>query len=397
MNKEQFELQIAKIADKQELLKIALSKRPHFPQIGDIFVFNHPETIGVEWAVLAEKNPKSVLIVAADNTPLLGSADIEVSNGRFNLRCGHSVKIRKKYLTKAGSRFDFLDEWDLQHALNKIKQIKAGTLRSSVLQQETDNDVDYQDWMAQVQRGKMAMATIKYQNWLEIFYEKLKNLGSRLLPQDFQMMPITLAFVAVLVLVVSLTVLLVPTLSEENQLDKNYKQVLASKNVEIVEELQEFKFQWEGRAANVSAFSAATPDLESAKAFGAGLFTGRATLLNKGTVEMPELLLPPMNQDSWLNTKWANDFELGRWTFLLWTVSLEDEKPKAFWDEQRQILAQFKAAYRHKNNKKAEKVLYQLEKRIEPLLKKLPVNADDSDIYEDLASNLETMMNFLAP
>jgi hypothetical protein len=144
----------------------------------------------------------------------------------------------------------------------------------------------------------------------------------------------------------------------------------------------------------VSAFSPNGSPSQAAKAFGAGLLTARESLL--GQLTLPSSLLPPPDFESWSKTEWADHFDLGRWTFLLWTASeFPDEMPQTFWEKQKQILAHFKAEFEQQKTDEAKEVIFQLENlKIEQLLNKLP---DDPESYDDLAANLKDLMSFLAP
>jgi heme exporter protein D len=183
-------------------------------------------------------------------------------------------------------------------------------------------------------------------------------------------------------------------LRPENPIDTTSKTIYAQKTVEMEEELRGSKFRWEKPPASVSGFSPNGSPSEAAKAFGAGLLTARESLL--GQLTLPSSLLPPPDFESWSKTEWANHFDLGRWTFLLWTASeFPDEMPQTFWDKQKQILAHFKAEFEQQKTDEAKDVMFQLENlKIEQLLNKLP---DELETYDDLAANLKDLMSFLAP
>ncbi|MEK8019059.1 MAG: hypothetical protein VSS75_019490 [Candidatus Parabeggiatoa sp.] len=185
----------------------------------------------------------------------------------------------------------------------------------------------------------------------------------------------------------------------ENQIDTSYQTLYANKTDDMVDDLRDLSVRWEGEGGNVFAFGPTARPSQAAKAFGAGLLTGREALIGKSEVALPTLLLPPATDESWLKTPWADDFELGRWTVLLWTASqFHRDLPPTFWDEQRWIFSQLKAAFvaRAKTDNEAEKVLSQLKNQIEPHLEKLPVE-DNPKVYKNLGFNLKKMMYFLAP
>jgi hypothetical protein len=149
----------SEVAQKQTLLEKELSKRPNYPQSGDIFVFDYPETMGLQWVVLHphEKESQWLLIVPADAVPMLGSMDIELSKkalcSPLALRCKQGLWIHAKDFD-INLRVGFLDKWDWQRALDKEKQISTGKLRSTISQQQVDDDLEYEEWMEQVIQGR---------------------------------------------------------------------------------------------------------------------------------------------------------------------------------------------------------------------------------------------------
>jgi hypothetical protein len=234
-------------------------------------------------------------------------------------------------------------------------------------------------------RESPKVSTLERFSWLRRFYQSLTAAFSA---KPWEM---GLATVGVLILVVSLILLLPknPIDSPKNPIDSAYQTIYA--NNTMAAELREFQFIWETEnESNSLAFSPnqKQPSL-AAKAFGAGLLTGRETLLGKRDVVLPAPFLPPAPFERWLKTDWKNYFELGRWTFLLWTVSqMQPPLPPTFWDEQRQILAQLRAAFEQQTE-----VLFQLDKQIRPFLDKLPA---ESGIYDEFGFKLENLMDFLS-
>jgi len=199
------------------------------------------------------------------------------------------------------------------------------------------------------------------------------------------------------VLAVSLTLVFWPS---ENKIDTTFQTIYANKTAEMAEELRDVQFSWEAvDDANVFAFSqGGEASAEAAKAFGAGLWTARESLLETRDITLPTPLLPPTPEDSWLKTEWAPYFDLGRWTLLLWTASeFPDERAKSFWDQQRAIFDDFNATFeaRLATDNEAKKVRHQLNSRVKPHLEKLPA-PDKPESYDELAVNLEKMMDFLS-
>ncbi|RKZ52545.1 MAG: hypothetical protein DRR16_17820 [Candidatus Parabeggiatoa sp. nov. 3] len=202
------------------------------------------------------------------------------------------------------------------------------------------------------------------------------------------------AFATVFVLAVSLS--LVFNIYQENQIDSSYQLIYANKTEEITEQLRELSFRWEGEQANVQAFGPTAQSSEAAKAYGAGLLSGREAILGNTEMALPTRLLPSTSETDWLKTQWADYFELGRWSVSLWTASrFHREIPATFWAAQPDICAHFKSAFKARTDVEAKKVLFQLDTRVRQCLGKLPNN--DKEIYKNLRINLEKMMYFLAP
>ncbi len=171
--------------------------------------------------------------------------------------------------------------------------------------------------------------------------------------------------------------------SSENQIDSTFQTIYAQKNDEMLTIVRDFQFRWEKTPANARAFGASGEPSVAEKAFGAGLLAARETLLGN---------IPPERFEN----EWASYFELGRWTFLLWTACQfpNNENPKNFWDKQREILAQLKAEFDVETDD-AKEVIRQLENlKIEQLLNQLP---NEPEIYDRLSSKLERLMSYLAP
>lgn len=152
----------SEVAQKQTLLEEKLSQRPNKPQVGDIFVFarpKHPKLTGLQWVILRshDKNPQQFLTVPTDGVPMVGSNDIELSKkalcNPLTLRCHQSLWIRAKDFDMK-LRVGFLEKWDLQRALDKEKQVLTGKLRSTISQQQMDDDLDYEEWMEHVIQGR---------------------------------------------------------------------------------------------------------------------------------------------------------------------------------------------------------------------------------------------------
>ncbi len=102
------------------------------------------------WVALATIEPESLLLVAADLEPMVGSTDVaipaEAVCGAMTLRCGFEIQCQVSKLRQA-RRTSRLDSDDLERARHKRAQIEAGALVAGRLEQESDTDPIYQDWL----------------------------------------------------------------------------------------------------------------------------------------------------------------------------------------------------------------------------------------------------------
>jgi hypothetical protein len=349
----------AEIANEHRRLKDTLAKRSLFPQVGDIVILAHSKTLSFQWVVI-KKNSNKLLMLPADNNPLAGSNDI--NSDLLTLRCGNKFWIHKNIL-KNCERIGILDNWNLQYALELVEDIDKGKVRSSALQQETDYDPEYQEWMEQVQDVvKLIPPPTNFWEWIKQQIIRVWNVVIDLIyPSPLKLAIPPTAFA--LVLAVWLP----------NSFDMVEKSIDARNNQTQLKVAQ-LKFRWEMPAENMFGFAPIPLDSKDNKAFGEGLLFSRKSLINQTSIF------------SWLTRKWKGDlFNLGRWTVLLWTASQQD-MPDEFWKQQQDILSQFKAKFQAK-----PEILSQLEKNIEPYLSTAPINK------KDLRLNVQNMMYFLAP
>jgi hypothetical protein len=217
-------------------------------------------------------------------------------------------------------------------------------------------------------------------SWMDDIIQKIK---------DFFQIPwgITIPAALAFVLVVSFVTYIFWSI---NPIDKTYQTIVAQKTAEMAEEWRDFRFIWEGEAGNNFAFSPTGQPTPATNAFSAGLLTARESLLEKKDFALPEPL-----KGNWSKTEWAPYFDLGRWTFLLWTASqFPSEMHPSFWDDQREIFADLKNDFAERTENEAKFVVSQLEEKVQPFLEKLP-SADDPKIYDDLGFGLEEMMSLL--
>ncbi len=124
------------------------------PRPGDLFVLAATANLPVEWAVLGHdpEGPDGLLAVAADSNPLAGSADVTVAaadGGPLTLRCAFAVRLGSERFESA-RRTGFLAPGSLERARRKRAEIEAGALTGSMLEEETDAEPEYEDWVESV-------------------------------------------------------------------------------------------------------------------------------------------------------------------------------------------------------------------------------------------------------
>ena len=152
---------------KRKLLDKKLSELPPYPHNGDIFMFDNPDSIGLQWVVLYSYENKLFLTVPADTNPIVGSTDIAISKsglcGAITLRCSQYAWIDKADFD-LNLRVGILENWHLQRATNKINQIFENNIQSKSWQKETDVNPEYDKWITQVNYGRKTLKQIAQLN-----------------------------------------------------------------------------------------------------------------------------------------------------------------------------------------------------------------------------------------
>jgi hypothetical protein len=92
--------------------------------------------------------------------------------------------------------------------------------------------------------------------------------------------------------------------------------------------------------SNTLAFNETESSLP-AQAFSAGITMGSAKLTNT---------IPSAEITYWANSQWADEYALGRWLVLLWTMAQTlDKTPIDFWTQQHKIGEQLQARFNHRS------------------------------------------------
>lgn len=153
--------QLAKtMENKLEKVANKLSQLPKTPQAGDIFRIDNQNTMRLLQWVLLYSQSKQWFIVPADDNPMTGSTDIAISEkalcGPLTLRCSQGIWIPETNLDLS-LRVGVIENWHLYRAIDKVKQVFAGKIQSTVWQRETEADPEYEEWMEQVIQERQAL------------------------------------------------------------------------------------------------------------------------------------------------------------------------------------------------------------------------------------------------
>ncbi|MFL6236754.1 MAG: hypothetical protein ACJ76N_26730 [Thermoanaerobaculia bacterium] len=116
----------------------------------------------VEWAILDHWPEKGQLLaVPADQSPLAGSADVEVPaaapGGPLSLRCRFGAWLDAG-LFDPGLRSGSLAPETLAEALRRVRRVEDGTLEPAGLAEEADAESEYKDWIREVPERARALA-----------------------------------------------------------------------------------------------------------------------------------------------------------------------------------------------------------------------------------------------
>ncbi len=139
------------------------ARRDQPPRPGEIFAFPETAERGVLWAVIDQDpaDPQRLLLVAADVEPLAGSADVAVAasaeRGPWNLRCRFAVWLRAAEFAGA-KRAAYLESDVVEQVRRKRAELMAGEATGSGPEQETDAEPQYQDWLAELEKARIALS-----------------------------------------------------------------------------------------------------------------------------------------------------------------------------------------------------------------------------------------------
>lgn len=133
---------------------------------------------------------------------------------------------------------------------------------------------------------------------------------------------------------------------------------------------------WEKPAAAFGFTSHRHSPAPANRAFGAGLWAGRAELCRDKSSAMPESLSPKpqdgIKKDHWSKTQWAPFYSAGRWCLLAQAVCmLQENIPYEFWEKQILILNQIQKDFEKlpETVRQEDEILYKTLERVESAIK----------------------------
>jgi hypothetical protein len=215
------------------------------------------------------------------------------------------------------------------------------------------------------------------------------NLGQRIVDWLSSWKP--MVPVAAVAMLVALVVVWRPSSDLERQIDADYAAALARAPMALTQTARAFSLPWEEQALGFSEVSPSTP----ARAFGAGLWVGRAELLGTTPAPIPALVAAP-GQAPWSETEWADYYELGRWLMLVWSVAQSGQRVED-WESYQSVLQELLAQLKQREPQEAEaqRAVAALS-HLEPLLGALaqPSNIPTRD---QLSRRLRIAIHQLAP
>ncbi len=136
-----------------ETLRFLSDRKGDAPCPGDLFLVEAAAEAPLEWLVIEEADPGNWKVIAADLCPMAGSADVTLSEegwaGPVTLRCGVSTTLPAAAL-RPELRTGVVPPDAVEEVRRKVRAIRSGELRGTSWEQETDAEIEYQDWCSEV-------------------------------------------------------------------------------------------------------------------------------------------------------------------------------------------------------------------------------------------------------
>lgn len=158
-----------------------------------------------------------------------------------------------------------------------------------------------------------------------------------------------------------------------------------------------YKLPWERSQASYG-FAPQSTDSDTARAFGAGLWSARQEVVgDKKFPTKPDFV---EEKHAWQKSPQEIDYWLGRWSYLLRAVCMSDvEISQDFWGKQFNILKKTQKSYSEshiKNNELMEMVINRLD-NIKSILSQSGADTITRENRRDIAAELDFLINSLSP
>jgi len=165
------EKRIASIASKSQRLEDALKQRRATPERGDLYLFNlksSPEDVAIFWVIINRHSddPQQLFAVPADTNPLIGSLDVPIPDlslfGTLSLRLGRGLWLMES-MFEPSLRLGMIEALFIERAQFVMSRIVQNEWIGSEMQQATDANPDYIEWIEVIDQAYMAMKTYREQ------------------------------------------------------------------------------------------------------------------------------------------------------------------------------------------------------------------------------------------
>ncbi len=136
-----------------EALRFLGDRMGEGPCPGDLFLVEATAEAPLEWLVVEAAGPESWKVVAADLCPMAGTTDVVLDvngwAGPVTLRCGVSATLPDAAL-RPDLRTGIVPPEVIEAVRHKVGAVRSGELRGTSWEQETDAEIEYQDWCSEV-------------------------------------------------------------------------------------------------------------------------------------------------------------------------------------------------------------------------------------------------------
>jgi len=166
---EKLRKQITSVAEKNKRLEEALHSRKKVPERGDIYLFDLkaiPEDVAVYWVIL-HRHPKDSNLfytVPADTNPLEGIFDVSIPHtslfGSLALRLGQGLWLPDN-MFHPSQRVGMVEALFIDRAQFIMSRIAKNEWIGSKMQQATESNPDYEEWMEMFDQVCGAMITYR--------------------------------------------------------------------------------------------------------------------------------------------------------------------------------------------------------------------------------------------